>query len=419
MNELSNLRTETSKTFELDPKAGRGQYQLEARTGPCHYLPYDEPGKPGNWQDLDETYSEASEIKGIGKVLVYPRLPNIISIFQDRCGYQIQSRSNRDHVATVELVSIDGQEVTSWQNSADLRTYAKVHPYRVGIWKELATARTKATTMRWRVTEVGSNAKDSHPFAFRDTPDAFNTASLTNLSPAGREAAKVAIETAKTRIDGVSWYWDEIVPVEAKLVDTDFQVGAGGDDGCWVGTSVFYPSFGSNNMGDDGGVSHYNSWARFQSVTIPPGSMIASCVMSFYPASDRTVTTCTINFSFEDADNPSAPSSATDANGRSKTSAVSQNLPAWYTGTWYSTNSMVTQCQAVINRAGWASGNAIQGFGIESGSSSSGAIRDFVSYETSSSTSPKLVITWTGHPAIRRFGGFPHIRRIYQDIRIF
>lgn len=213
MEELTNLRTETGKMFDAgrDAKSGRPSYTLEARTGPIHYKEAYKDTDP--WLDLDESYSESGEIKGIGKVLVYPKLPNIVTVYQDICGYQIQSRSNPDHIAKVELVSIDGQEVSAWQDSAALKTSVRVHPYRVGIWKDFSAAsKAKSTTMRWKVTELGNASKDSHPFFFRETPEAFNTADLDSLID--RESAKVSIETARTRIvlikprkgNRVSWH---------------------------------------------------------------------------------------------------------------------------------------------------------------------------------------------------------------------
>jgi len=185
--ELTSLRTENGKMFDAgrDAKSGTPSYTQEARTGPIHYK--EAYHDSDHWLDLDETYFEEGKAG-----LVYPRMPNIVTVFQDRCGYQIQSRSNPDHIAKVELVSIDGQKVTAWQDSAALKTRVKVHPYRVGIWKDFSEAsKAKATTMRWKVTELGNSAKDSHPFAFRDQPEAFSTTDIDSLID--RESAKVTI----------------------------------------------------------------------------------------------------------------------------------------------------------------------------------------------------------------------------------
>src|SRR5574343_1463946 len=298
MSDIISLRTESGKMFDAgkDAKTGRPSYTLEARTGPIHYKEAYKDTDP--WLDLDESYSESSEIKGIGRVLVYPRLPNIVTVFQDICGYQIQSRSNPDHVAKVELVSIDGQEVTAWQDSAALRTSVRVHPYRVGIWKDFSAAsKPKVTTMRWKVTELGNADKDSHPFAFRETPEAYNIADLATFDPDSMEQAKATIETSRTRIDDISWYWDEIIPVEAKLVDTDWQVAAGGNDGHMVWRNGTYWEF-SKTYNDNIGIGYWQAshskWGgfyRFTNITIAKNSTIGSAKLILKAVYSKTTST--------------------------------------------------------------------------------------------------------------------------------
>ena len=399
MNELSSLRTETGKTFELDPKLKAGQYCLEARTGPIHYKEAYKDGEP--WLDLDETYSEPSEIKGIGKVLVYPKLPNIVTVFQDRCGYQIQSRSNPDHIARVELVSIDGQEITAWQDASALKTYARVHPYRVGIWKDFSAAsKAKSTTIRWKITEQGNPDKDSHPFFFRECPEAYTTADLTDLSPAALDAAKATIETARTRIDDTSWHWDEIIPAAAKLVDTDWQVGASGNDGHWYGAGLFVNDGTNIAFGNAYGAS-YRLFIRFTSVTISKQSTINSAIVSLYALVDLTGTTCNANLYLNNSDNAVAPTSYATAEALSLTSAVSWNaVAAWVKDTWYNSPSLVTPLQTVINRSGWSSGNAIMPV-FKDNVSSADARRTAYSYDSSPSYAPKLTVTWTDPPRPR------------------
>jgi hypothetical protein len=385
MEELTNLRTETGKMFDAGKdKTGRPSYTLEARTGPIHYK--EAYKDTDSWLDLDETYCEPGELKGIGKVLVYPRLPNIVTVFQDRCGYQIQSRSNPDHVARVELVSIDGQNATAWQDSAALKTSVRVHPYRVGIWKDFSAAsKAKATTMRWKVTELGNNGKDSHPFAFREVPEAYNVADLTNLDPEAMEQAKIAIQTARTRIDDNSWYWDELIPAEAKLVDTDWEVGASADDGYWAG-GVFY------NYKLVIFASDRNAFCRFTNISIPPTSIINTCYATFVCALGNA-SAFSVNIHFEKALNPSAPTSGTDANNRKKTTNYVNfsSSDTWYEGSTYNTPGIETPFQEVINQSGWASGNAVVLYLLNV----SGTNRRCADYDHTTYDGPKLTSTWT------------------------
>lgn len=405
MDELTALRTETGKTFELERTAkGRKQYQLEASTGPIHYKETYVDGEP--WLDLDETYSEASEIKGIGKVLVYPKLPNITTVFQDVCGYRIQSRSNPDHVARVELVSVDGLPVTKWLDTASIKTSARVHPYRVGIWKDFSRAvSAKATTMRWKVTELGDGGKDSHPFVFSEIPEAYNTKDYATLDPVLLDQAKVEIQTQRTRIDDTSWYWDEIVPAEAKLVDTDFQVGAGGDDGYWGGSSVFDSSgaycYFCNN---------YNAFMRFQSVTCPAGCVITAAKCSLRADRDESYSnTLYLNCHMNDVADAEAPTSYATAEAKVLTTAYSawEITTGWTKDAWYDTPSMVDSVQEVVD-LGFESGNDMMALIMES----SGAFGyHFYSYDGAGASAPKLVLTWTvpsGHPTSKRMAGIKY-----------
>lgn len=388
MDELTALRTETGKTFELERTAkGRKQYQLEASTGPIHYKETYRDGEP--WEDLDETYCEPSEIKGIGKVLLYPKLPNITTVFQDRCGYRIQSRSNPDHIARVELVSIDGQDVTGWQDTTTLKTYAKVAPYRVGIWKDFSKALSaKSTTMRWKITELGSPEKDTHPFVFRDKPEAFSVSDVSALPIDSKDAAMVTIETSRTRIDDQSWYWDEIIPAEARLVDTDYQVAATANDGFWTdsGGGVFYSTEAYVRV-----LGGYHGFTRFPSIGIPPGSTILSAYVTVwaYDEDGNPIIWMCLN----DVDNASAPTNYTEAHALVFTTAGS----AWSTTAWtfrnaYQSSSLATAVQEVIDRAGWASGNALMPLYIDTGYATWKAFLDYSSGIPAEA--PKLTVTW-------------------------
>jgi len=406
VTELTALRTENGKMFDAgkDAKTGRPSYTLEARTGPIHYKETYKDGDP--WLDLDETYFEPSVAKGIGRVLVYPRLPNIVTVYQDICGYQIQSRSNPDHIAKVELVSIDGQEVTAWQDSAALKTSVRVHPYRVGIWKDFSEARTtKASTMRWKVTELGNPDKDSHPFFFRDKPEAFSISDLDSLID--RESAKVAIQTERTRIDDNSWHWDELIPANAKLVDTDWQVGAAADDSFVKESSEeWWTSYTSTSkLLYFGGSGAFHACGRFQSINIVKSSSITSAILSVRAGSTISATTCNLLYCFSNADNPSAPDSYSSFMDIPRTSGASQTEGSWTSGTWYGSPELKTYFQTVVNRSGWASGNATIAFIMDNGSTIQSAYRSCYSYEKASASAPKLTVTWTNPVA--------QVRRIY------
>jgi len=418
MEELTNLRTETGKMFDAGKdKTGRPSYTLEARTGPIHFKDAYKDTDP--WLDLDESYCEPGEIKGIGRVLVYPKLPNIVTVFQDRCGYQIQSRSNPDHVARVELVSIDGLPVTNWQDSAALKTSVRVHPYRVGIWKDFSGAsKGKATTMRWKVTELGNNGKDSHQFFFRETPEAYNTADLTAPDSVSMEQAKVVVETARTRIDDSSWYWDELIPANAKLVDTDWQVGAKQRNA----DVRMRPSLGGWNMVSFDAPTVWAGWnlsdlyaggcgLGFTGISAGKGSTIITAFLTLtaYSAySNNDVNTritghlASNSPEFDDlADYQARRGTAVGGannNNRTKAQVTWDKVSAMVGDSEYESPSIVSVIQEIINQATWVSGNALSLFWDDHENRSTNisyTYRNMYSYTGSSSKAPKLTITWT------------------------
>ena len=410
MNELSGLRTETGKVFELDPGLKMGQYALEARTGPIHFK--ESYKDADHWLDMDETYSEAFEIKGIGKVLIYPKLPNIVTVYQDKCGYEIQSRSNPDHVAKVELVSINGVEVSGIPDTdLDISAFVKIHPFRVGLWKQFKRARAIPWVLKWRVTELGKPDKDTHPFSFRTTPEAFTVADIRNLNPLSRDAARVAIGTLRERINDASWYWYETIPRDVMLVDTDFQSGASSDD-CqlyyngsnwqWYGLeySAIYAGFYTSNWRNAGG------GMRFSNVAISYASTINTAKIKFRADVSLSGTSVNTKLTGHKVANSSAFTDLADyqarrgtvvggANNNYITSQVSWNgLSAWTANTWYDSASIVTPMTEIIGVSGWTRNNAMTFFWDDHDNLSTN-YRQAKSYDAGSSNAPTLVATWT------------------------
>jgi len=251
--------------------------------------------------------------------------------------------------------------------------------------------------MRWRVTELGNAAKDSHPFAFRESPEAYSTADLTALDPVSMEQAKVTIETALTRIDDQSWYWDELIPARAKLVDTDWQVGADANDGHWFAAGDYFFATGSpNHIFGNAYSSAIHTWLRFISVSIAKGSTISSAKCSLCAYVNNAQTTCNGRISHNASDNAVAPTNKTEAGALSLSTAYANwnSVAAWTKDTWYDTPSIVSSTQEIVNRAGWSSGNAMMLL-VKDNSSSADARRNVYSYYGDTSKAAKYSITWT------------------------
>lgn len=177
------------------------------------------------------------------------------------------------------------------------------------------------------------------------------------------------------------------------MTDITEQVGAGGDDG-YQYTGTFRTTDTFVHFGSNTGVA-MRAWFRFSSVDIPVGAAINSAKIQLRAAISLSGTTCNLNINFEAADNPAAPTTEGDLTGRSLGDSLAwDGVGGWTGGTWYDSPDLTEELQAVINRAGWASGNAIQ-VHIRNNGSSSNAYRTASTYNDSASNAAKLVVTYT------------------------
>lgn len=99
---------------------------------------------------------------------------------------------------------------------------------------------------------------------------------------------------------------------------------------------------------------------RFQNVTIPPGSTITSATLSVY-VQNASYDTPNMEFYCQAADNPGTFTN--DEDWFTATRSWTTNKATW-TGTdigtgWKTTANFAAALQEVIDRSGWASGNAI------------------------------------------------------------
>ena len=162
-----------------------------------------------------------------------------------------------------------------------------------------------------------------------------------------------------------------------------------------MGTAIFYPavtgddggrqlpsgfSSGENlvSMGNQGGVIVGHGFVRFPSVTVPVGATISSAYVKFTAiGSNGNITVCNLNCHFNDADNAVAPTDLNEFDALSLTSAVAWDaVPVWVDDVQYDTPELKTILQGVIDRGGWASGQAVQII-VKDNESDSGAERRF------------------------------------------
>ncbi|MBK9417024.1 MAG: hypothetical protein IPN62_06940 [Flavobacteriales bacterium] len=137
---------------------------------------------------------------------------------------------------------------------------------------------------------------------------------------------------------------------------------------------------------------------RFDNVTIPPGSAIVSAYVQFTSIGTSNVSPCSLNVALEASDD-AAPLGFAPFNysSRPRTSAIAWAPPTWTQANASTpaqrTSNLATAVQAVVDRGGWTSGNAmvvlIDGVGRRSAWSSN----------QSSTRSPRLCIAYGPQPA--------------------
>ncbi len=167
---------------------------------------------------------------------------------------------------------------------------------------------------------------------------------------------------------------------------------ANADDGYQYSTAI---DAGQNflSFGQEGSYT-FNTYLRFTNVTIPQGSVISSAKLELVARSTLSGTTCSVRIRCEDADNAGQISSYSDYSGRAITDAYTDwTVSAMDAGTTYDSADFKIALQEVVNRAGWASGNAIHVF-IRDNGSSANAVRYAAALENSTYTEPRLVVEY-------------------------
>ena len=188
------------------------------------------------------------------------------------------------------------------------------------------------------------------------------------------------------------------------MAELDRQVGDSADDcrAIWKGSDwVFDATASQISTGYWAAVNFkHGGGMRFTNITIPKGSTITSAYLTLTSYTDRSSTVVRSKIRGEDADNPSAFSDYSDYSGRPRTSAEVNwdSIPAWTAETEYNSPEIKTVIQEIIDRANWASGNAVVIFWDDHDDRSdhnSETVRAAYAYDSSSTKAPKLHIEYT------------------------
>ncbi len=168
------------------------------------------------------------------------------------------------------------------------------------------------------------------------------------------------------------------------------QVASGNDDAGW-NPFIFQLTTTIVNVGNNSG-QPWNLVALFRSVTVPQGATVSAAKISLYVAGFNSSPAALIA-KCSDADTASMPSSVATANSAAKTTGTSATV-SWANVSGFNDLDITADVQAVVNRAGWASGNNMAVYVLDN-SSGSGKYQVIGQYEDGAAEGAKLQITYT------------------------
>ena len=184
----------------------------------------------------------------------------------------------------------------------------------------------------------------------------------------------------------------------------DLQVGASSDD-CLKYFQSGSPQFNLVASQDTAGYynatySKYGCGMRFLNVTIPQGATITAAYLTFNCQAVWSGTVVRTRVKGEAIDNAATFSTLADFDARTRTSASVDwdAIAAWAVDTNYNSIDIKTIIQEIVNRAGWASGNALVLFWDDFDDRSdhnANAIRAGKDYDISPTYAPKLHIEYS------------------------
>lgn len=177
------------------------------------------------------------------------------------------------------------------------------------------------------------------------------------------------------------------------------SIQASDDDGIWIPTATtFNNDFTELIVGKPSGIGGQtcNLYLWVDNVTIPPGSTITSAIWTLVAVATLSATTVSATIRLVDADDAAHPTSLAEATGLTLTTASTAwtNIPTQTAGVSQQTPNWSSPLQEVIDRPGWASGNAIC-FVMHDNGSTTNAARSWASFDHTTLAVPALAIDYT------------------------
>lgn len=373
--ELTSLRTANSKTFDL----GAGKKQVTVTMHRQHYMDGSE------LKDIDTKWeSEVGFGEKVQKADYHLTYKDRTVRFGFSTGVYVEYHMPCDMVAS-------GSELKG-QISKDVSIRYLSTPD--GVKMEIVLEKCPLVAPTYTIPITLSGCTLTSDMLFMADGKAVGQIPSPYMTDGKDEIGEVAISLGKGGLaitPDFKWLQGAVYPV---VIDptTTFVVGAGANDG-YRGAGIYfiaYSPFGRIGYAN-GGTNHI--YCRFPTVGIPKGYTITSAVLQEKALSSLSETDCHTAIYLNSADNAVAPTNYTTYDALSKTIAYSSwTMPSMVSGTWYDSPDFSAAVQEVINRAGWASGNALMVMHEDNGAAGH---REVFLYEQNATYAPKLVIEYT------------------------
>jgi len=188
--------------------------------------------------------------------------------------------------------------------------------------------------------------------------------------------------------------WLERGPQEAAPIPFSFsqQIAAGADD-VFAKTDGFFSAVVQPTCCDDGGGILAEGGFRYDGVAIPVGATIFTARLHIIAKFNAAGGVAEAKFQCANEDDSAAFVSNADFYGRPLTAAqVNWSMPDMVTGIGYDTPDLTTIIQEVVDRVGWAQGNAMNFFWLDNGSGA-GIKRFAEHFETNPLGTAELFVT--------------------------
>jgi hypothetical protein len=380
MNELTELRTSHSKTYDV----GDGKRRVECSFARKHY------NLNGQFADIDTNWENET---GFGRKV--QKADYHLRFFGRTLRFGFAEKIYVDYSLPCNL-SFDRDSAVG---TIDADTTIKYTATPDGIKMDIILSQCPkmAKSFSYGMDVKGCTAKIvENSLIFRDKEPVGQIPSPWMVDANG-EHGEVTLDYVDDNIvftPDFDFLQTAVYPV---IIDptTTLQTAASADDG-FSCDSIFDTIDNTMYVGNTDASHIWGLFARFLNVSVPKDATINTAKIQYRCSASNSPVTCNTRIYFNATDNATAPTTIGEHTGKAVTSAYADwTIPAWTSGTWYDSPEIKTVIQEIVNRAGWVSGNAMMLLHKDNGSSV-GAFRMISSYDRTGNTDgPKLVIEYS------------------------